>query len=114
MPPDNINSHDTLSIPPYSNTTNVNAMRTGIPGTTIYSAFTFSSNGVPASGLPLFFCMVNVGTESSQQILTPSPTVTVTTFGPPLTGFIEGSFNIQMNFSGTPKNVVCNFRVRRS
>lgn len=46
-------------------------------------------------------------------ILAPDPTVNITTYGPPFTGFVEGNLNVQMNFAGITKNVVCTFRVRR-
>lgn len=116
-PPDNINASDSASTGAYSNKTNVFAFGVGSGGgnTTYYTSFNFSNNMVPGSGLPLNFAVVSSGPSVfSQQIITPNPTVTVTTFGPPVTGFIEGNFNIQMNFSGTPRNVVCTFRVRRN
>lgn len=118
-PPDNINEIDTATTGTYSNKTMVFAVRTGGGGgtNTSYSTFTFSNNSAPGTGLPLQSAFINAGTSppsSSQQILTPNPTVTVTTFGPPVTGFIEGNFTVQMNFGGTPKNVVCTFRVRNN
>jgi hypothetical protein len=49
----------------------------------------------------------------AEVIVSSSPTINITTFGPPVTGFIEGNFNVQMNFAGTPKTVICTFKVRR-
>ncbi|NOT51800.1 MAG: carboxypeptidase regulatory-like domain-containing protein [Chitinophagaceae bacterium] len=117
QPPDNIVAADSSSTGTYSNKTNVYAFRQsgGVPPTTSYSGFNFSNNTAPATGLPLNSAFINAGSNQvAQQILTSNPTVDVTAFGPPLTGFIEGNFNIMMNFSGTPKNVICTFRVRRN
>ncbi len=78
-----------------------------------YSSFRYQSDG--ATGIkPLQQCRVradNIGI--SEVILTPSPTINITTYGPAVTGFVEGNFNVQMNFAGAPRNVVCTFRVRR-
>jgi len=63
---------------------------------------------------PLISCFIRSGLNSSQQIVSTSPVVNITAVGPPLTGFIEGNFTVQMNFSGTIKTVVCTFRVRRN
>lgn len=117
-PPDNINEMDSAATGTYSNKTAVYAIKTGggtIPPTTSYSNFEFSNNSVAGTSLPLNYAFINAGANTvTQQILTPNPTVNVTAFGPPVTGFIEGNFNIMMNFSGTPKNVICNFRVRNN
>lgn len=117
-PPDNINEMDSAATGPYSNKTNVYAYKQQggtSPPTTSYSGFNFSNNSAAGTGLPLNSVFVSAGANTtSQQILTPNPTVNVTTFGPSVTGFIEGGFNIMMNFSGTPKNVVCTFRVRNN
>src|SRR5438045_9571852 len=51
---------------------------------------------------------------TSEIVTTPNPTVNITTFGPPGTGFIEGNFNWDMDFGGITKNVIGNFRVRRN
>ncbi len=59
-------------------------------------------------------CMISLGAGiNSQQIVSANPAVTVSEFGPVTTGFIAGSFNVQMNFSGVTRTVTCNFRVRR-
>ena len=112
-PPDNFNSSDTTTAGIYSNRTWISAFRQNA-GTALYVTFSFNNNSVAANGLPLNSLSINGGPGlSSQQIVTASPTVNVTTFGPPTTGFVDGNFSIQMDFSGTVKNVICNFRVRR-
>ena len=117
VPPDNINTSDSSSTGTYSNNTNVVSIRTNSGGgttTTNYSSFNFSNNLAPGT-YPLNSCVVGEGNGNvPQQIITVNPVVNISIFGPPVTGFIEGNFNIQMNFSGTPKNVICNFRVRRN
>jgi hypothetical protein len=113
-PPDNFNYVDSLGSPPYANNTGIYAYRQ-IGGTTIYSTFSFSNNGVVATGLPLNSLFINGGPGlTSQQMVTPNPTMNVTVFGALLSGFVEGNFAVQMNFGGTTKNVVCNFRARRN
>ena len=113
-PPDEIFMSDSLANPPYTNKPSIYTLRPNSGGTTTYSSFTFSSNASPGV-YPLLNCFINAGPNNiAQQIITANPTVNVTTFGPPVTGFIEGNFNVQLNFSGTPKNVICNFRVRRN
>jgi hypothetical protein len=112
-PPDEISSNDSTSTGVFSNKTYVFASKQ-IPGSFgNYVNFGFNNNAI--IGLyPINNCNVSIGnTQNSSQILTASPTVTITTFGPVTTGFIEGNFSIQMNFSGSTKNVVCTFRVRR-
>jgi hypothetical protein len=110
-PPDNISAEDSTATGTYTNKTTIFAVRQG-SGTTTYSSFNFSNNLTTGSALPLNYCFINGGINS-QQIITPNPTVNITTFGPPTTGFIEGNFSVQMNIAGTTKNVVCTFRVKR-
>lgn len=56
------------------------------------------------------------GTFRFTQIVSPNPTVTITTFGPLTTGYIEGVFNVQMKLQGvgTIHQVSCHFKVKRS
>ena len=113
-PPDTFIYNDTIGSPPYSANTMIYAYRQNA-GTTFYTSFSFSNNGVVANGLPINSLVVNGGPGLiSQQIVTANPTLNVTVFGVPLSGFVEGNFAIQMNFSGTTRNVVCNFRARRN
>lgn len=116
VPPNTITSIDSVSPGTYPNLTSITAfgLLPGTPaGTTNYTSFSFGNNTSPGS-YPLNYCFYSINGQNSQQILTVNPTVTITTFGPVSTGFIEGNFNIQMMFGVTPKNVVCNFKVRRN
>ena len=83
--------------------------------TNTYSSFNFQSNGTTGSK-PLTRCGIRTGILGTAEIIvSPNPTVNITAFGPPVTGFIEGNFNIVMNFAGAgPKNLVCTFRVKRN
>jgi hypothetical protein len=79
---------------------------------TSFISFSFSGNA------PGTYAITNcsIGTSpngASQQIVSANPTVTITTFGPPTTGFVEGNFSVQMDFAGTTKTVACTFRIRR-
>jgi hypothetical protein len=109
-PPDYIYCSDSL----LSGSNIVSIWASGTNSNTNYSSFNYVSNG--STGVqPLQHCRVYGGPSSmSETIITPSPTVTITTFGPPVTGFVEGHFSVQMSFAGTPKTVVCTFRVRRN
>jgi len=113
-PPDQVNSYDSIGAwGAYTNKTSVSAMRVNA-GATTTSGFYFLNDQVAAT-VPLTNVYLFLGINlQSQQVITANPTVTITNFGPPVTGFIEGNFNVQMNFSGTPRNVVCTFRVRRN
>jgi len=77
--------------------------------------FSFSSPTASPGSYALLNCYVAAGgaTGASQTIVSASPTITITEYGPAATGFIAGNFSIQMNFSGTIKNVIVSFRVRR-
>jgi hypothetical protein len=109
-PPDNISFTDSTSAGVN------NAMVFILPnsGTNTYSNFRFTSNG--ATGVkPLIGCRIIAAPLGvAETIITPNPTINITSYGPTMTDFVEGNFNIQMNFGGTARNVVCTFRVRRS
>lgn len=112
-PPDNFNYSDSTIAGVYTNKTWIFAFRQNA-GTTTYSSFSFNNNAAAATGLPLNNLNVYLGAAlNSQTVTTASPVVNVTGFGPVGTGFVEGNFNVQMDFAGTIRNVVCNFRVRR-
>jgi hypothetical protein len=114
-PPDNFFSIDsTFGGAGYTNTTTIYASRQ-VAGSSISCQFSIEHNTVPANGLPLAYVSINGGTGlNSQVMVTPIPVCNLTTYGLPVIGFAEGNFNIQMNFGGTVKNVICNFRVRRN
>ena len=113
-PPDEIRATDTLTSGAFSNNTYIIAMKQSGGTSTGYISFSFGNNAI-AGTYPIGFCNISAGNSVfAQQIISPNPTVTITAFGPVATGFIEGNFSIQMNFSGTTKNVVCTFRVRRT
>jgi hypothetical protein len=52
---------------------------------------------------------------SSQQINSPTPQVNLTAVGSPVTGFLEGNYNVTMLFNpgNVTRTVQCNFKVRR-
>lgn len=113
-PPDNFNSIDTAITGTYNNRTRIAAYRQST-GNLLGGDFTFENNTVPATGLPMNSATIFAGPGmNTQTIVTANPVVNITAFGLPVTGFIEGNFAIQMDFSGTVKNVLCNFRVRRN
>ncbi len=110
-PPDFINAQDSLASPPYSSNIMIFADKSGGGG--LMSSFDVSSNATVGTG-PLSYCDINAGpTLNSTTVLTPGPMVNLTAFGAPSVGFVEGNFNIMMDFGGTPRNVICNFRIRR-
>ena len=111
-PPDFINSIDSASTGTYSNNTVISASRQS-GNATSYFTFSFKNNAVPGT-YPLTNCMIVSSPTTIATITTPNPTVTTTVFGPPVSGFIEGSFNIQMMAGVTPRNVICTFRVKRN
>ncbi len=113
-PPDEIRATDTLTGGTFSNNTYIIAMKQSGGTSTSYTSFSFANNAI-AGTYPIGFCNISAGNSVfAQQIISPSPMVTITAFGPVATGFIEGNFTIQMNFSGVTKNVTCTFRVRRT
>lgn len=108
-PPDSIMSNL------YASNRQVYIMKSNNPNGTTSDGSSFSYTDRTTVGTtPLLNCFIRSGVNSSQQILTPSPVVNITAVGPPVTGFIEGNFTIQMMFSGTPKTVICTFRIRRN
>jgi len=109
-PPDNVFSNDSL-LSGGNIVSVIGIKNTGSNAN--YSSFNFSSNG--SLGVhPLNYCRVAAGTMGiAETILTTNPTINITTFGAPVSGFVEGNFNVQMSFGGTPKTVICTFRARR-
>ncbi len=113
-PPDYLNYIDSVNAGAYSHKSWVSGYRQNA-GTVGAVQFSYLNNQAAGNNLPLILASISNGSSIfSNQIITSNPTVNVTSFGPPLTGFVEGNFNIQMMFNSTPKTVVCNFRVRRN
>lgn len=113
-PPDRLTNKDTE----ISNTTsslNINGGRENTGGSTSLTGYinmTFEHNRTTANGLPIKTCTIFINqTLSSQQILTPNPTINLTKYGSAPGSSVEGNFEISMNFQGTPRTVRCNFRV---
>jgi hypothetical protein len=101
-PPDTVKSVDSVCTGTISNRTTVKAFR-GNGGTngTGFSSLTIGNNTAPGT-YPLNHCFISTGTgQTSLQIITANPVITIITFGSPFSGFIEGNFNFQMNFAGT-------------
>lgn len=114
-PPDQIRLTDSAVVAPFQAYVNATRISQGGGTTNITGVgFSFNHNAAPANNLVLSNASVFLSqTLSSQQIVTPSPTINLTAYGPPATGFVEGNFNVVMNFGGTNRNVVCTFKVRR-
>jgi hypothetical protein len=96
-----------------NNATTITASKNS--GNALYSFFTFNTTvftGIQGLEPGTRIYAGTLGTSST--IVSSSPAVTITTFGPAGTGFIEGNFNWNMDFSGVIKNVIGNFRVRRN
>ncbi|MFM7672514.1 MAG: carboxypeptidase-like regulatory domain-containing protein [Bacteroidota bacterium] len=114
-PPDQVNISDSAIAPPFNAW--VNGVRTNQGGGSTFTTavnFNFNHNGVVATGLSLQNASVYLSPSmNSQQIVTANPTMNLTAYGAPATGFAEGNFNVLMNFGGTNRTVVCTFKVRR-
>ncbi len=114
-PPDIISSGDTLNS---GGSIRISAYRVGSGpgGTTTTNGFTLNfanPTGITGSFF-ISICSVIANMAAAQQIVSLSPMVNITTFGPSVTGFIEGNFSIQMMFSTGPKTVSGTFRVKRN
>lgn len=114
-PPDQVNISDSAVNPQFRAYVSGVKISQGAGNTTTSAVnFAFNHNGVVANGLPLLSATVYLSqTLISQQIVSANPTINLTAYGVPVTGFAEGNFNVMMNFAGTNKNVVCTFKVRR-
>ncbi len=114
-PPDVINAFDSTGTwGAYTNNTTVSATQVTGGSTTTGTYFNFLNDqvvgNVPLQNVSLYLSPA----VNAQQVLTTNPMVNITAFGSTGGGFIVGNFSIQMMFGNTPKNVVCNFRVRRN
>ena len=106
-PPDSIMS----SV--YAGNRQVYIMKSNTAGSTDGSSFTYTERTTVGT-TPLINCFIRLSSNVSQQIVTSPALVNITAVGPPITGFIEGNFTVQMNFGGTLKSVACTFRIRRN
>ncbi len=107
-PPDNLTLVDSGAL--NNNKKTLYASRSAGSNNSMDFTFPATSTG----NFNLSACWIYLGAGmSSQQIVSANPAVTVSEFGAVTTGYIAGSFNVQMNFSGTTRTVTCNFRVRR-
>lgn len=90
-------------------------IRNGPQGNAFYVQFQAQHNNATGNGFPLALLSMNLGAgfSGTQNYAPGAASVNYTAFSATAGGFIEGNFNVMMSFSGTPKNVVCNFRVRR-
>ena len=111
-PPDQISSVDSvLSGSPIL--TYVNASKHNGNNLLGMINFSFNHNGAIGS-FPLNQCTISTTTPVyGNQLVSASPMINITTMGAAGVGFIEGNFNVQMNYSGSTKNVACTFKVRR-
>lgn len=75
---------------------------------------TFPNNQLPGSFPILNGIMQYTASVQALQFLGSAPVVNITAFGSAGGGFIEGNYTELMNVSGTPKTVICNFRIRRN
>jgi len=106
-PPHNIMSIDSTAVPPFSNNTTIYASnQSGGNISSVY--FTFYNNAIPGA-----YQLLSFG-AGIYTIYGTNRTITITDFGPPVSGFIEGNFSIQVTHGGPPQNLVCTFRVRRN
>lgn len=112
-PPDQFYGGDSTGVwGIYTNKTDFSGYRQA-GGTTNQSfGLIFLNNQLPGT-LPINQGFLHYGTTiNATQFISPAPVVNITVFGP-VGGFIEGNFTEVMNVSGTPKTVICNFRIRR-
>ncbi len=113
-PGDSIRAVESAGNAPFSSKITIDALSSNV---NIYNVltFSFSSNGVPGTMLPMNSFYLNYWPQTNLPaiVVSPNPTVTITRFDPPGTGYIEGSFNVTVSFFGANRNFNCNFRVRR-
>lgn len=120
--PDFVSAADSVATGLYSTKTMIFGQHV-TAGNAETTYFTFPNNTTPGTyplngSNPLEIKVADPvsGTYRFTLIVSPSPTVTITTFGPLATGYIEGDFNVQMKLQGvgTIHPVSCHFKVKRS
>lgn len=113
-PPDAMYYSDSLNTGTYTNRTWVNGFRQN-SGAGNYIQFNFLNNQAANPALPLEHVAFGMAPGvTATQNFAGSASVNVTAFGATSGTYVEGNFSVQMNIGGTPKNVLCNFRVRRN
>lgn len=118
FPPDQVMAFDSVATGGFTTKTTVYGADV-TNGSVESSRFTFSNNEVPGtyplSTDPFDVDITNGTTILLKQFVSATPTITITTFGPVGTGFIEGNFSQQMRAGPTApiQNVQCTFRVKR-
>jgi hypothetical protein len=114
-PADYINYNDSTAAAPYMFRTWITGARQNSSTAPGGIQFSFRHNQAVATGLPLDFLYVSAGAGmSNSQLFAPgAATLNATSFGAAPGGFVEGGFTVQMTLGGSPRTVVCNFRVRR-
>lgn len=118
FPPDQVMAFDSVATGGFTTKTTVYGADV-TNGSVESSRFTFSNNEVPGtyplSTDPFDVDVTNGTTILLKQFVSATPTITITTFGPVGTGFIEGNFSQQMRAGPTApiQNVQCTFRVKR-
>lgn len=111
-PPDSMYSFSAAGNPPYSNKTNINASKL-FPGGFSQVLIGFEDNMAPGV-YPFSYFTLNLN-QTQYGFVPPGPNITITTFGAPISGFIEGNFSGQIqSTSGGPKTLSASFRVRRN
>lgn len=115
-PPDAFNFSDSTNIGgPQPFVGWFSGYRNGGTSNAFYLQFQAQHNNATGNGLPLTMLSMNLGAgfSGSQNYAPGAAGINYTAFSATAGGFIEGNFNVMMNFGTTPKNVVCNFRMRR-
>jgi hypothetical protein len=115
--PDQIQTFDSVTTGAYPAKTLVQGHFV-IAGNAETTHFSFSHNNSPGTYPVVGYIKVTDRAGNMPrwtEILTPNPTLNITTFGPPVTGYIEGNFNLLMKYPGpnTTRNILCTFKVKR-
>ncbi|HMK25744.1 MAG TPA: carboxypeptidase regulatory-like domain-containing protein [Chitinophagaceae bacterium] len=117
--PNTVDAYDSVANNGFSTKTGVYAQFV-TNGNVEHTYFWFFNNLTPGT-YPLLSNLwdANVndktGSLNLRNFVTINPMINITTFGPTGTGYIEGSFNAQMNVGPGQaiRNVICNFKVKR-
>lgn len=115
--PDQLQTFDSVITGPYPAKTGIQGHFV-IAGNAETTHFTFEHNGVP--GVYPLVGSIRVTDRAGnlprwKEIVTPNPTLNITAFGPPGTGYVEGNFNLLMRYPSpnSTRNILCTFKVKR-